>query len=439
MSPEPDGNWPLPVAKPEEVGFSAERLARIQPAMQRYINEQKVPNIVTLVARHGKVVHLEAQGFMDFESRRPVQTDSFFRLYSNTKPITGVATMILAEEGRLDINDPVSKFIPAFKNQRVRMLQPPATPDPDRAFMMPSEPTRREITVRDCLRNTSGLATAARAPIQLLTEFREEVNKVGWLPTATSAKGQTAAMAELPASIRERVDNLAKLPLNFHPGSDWEYHVGYLAAGVIIEEASGMSLEQFFRERIFDPLRMRDAAFYLPDGQIDRFPTCYRPRREDGQWQLEIADRPEASPKVVGSRDRFDAGGSFGGLLATIGDYARFGQMLLNGGELDGVRILGRKTVELMTSSHTHDMPIPMLGAGFGFGLGVGVRTGNVGRQLLRSVGSFGWGGYAGTNYLADPKEGLMTLCFSQVLAHAVMPDNLYQEDFERLVYQALE
>lgn len=427
MSTEPGGNWPLPAAEPEEVGLSTEQLARIRPAMQRYIDERKVPNVITLVARHGKIVHLEAQGYMDFESRRPVQTDSFFRLYSNTKPITGVATMMLVEDGRLGINDPVSKFIPAFKNQRVRTLQPNL--DPDRAFLMPTVPVRREITVRDCLRNTSGLATVMRAPVQTLTEFPEAVKKVGWLP---------AADGERPASVRERVDNLAKLPLNFHPGSEWEYHVGYLAAGIVIEEASGMSLEQFFRERIFDPLGMKDAAFYLPDGQIDRFPTCYRPTRADGQWQLEIADRPESSPKVIGSRDRFDAGGSFGGLLGTIGDYARFGQMLLNGGELDGVRILGRKTVELMTSSHTHDMPIAMLGAGFGFGLGVGVRTGSVGRPLLRSVGSFGWGGAAGTNYLADPKEGLMAICFSQVLSHAVMPGNLYQEDFERLVYQAL-
>ncbi len=169
MSTEPGGNWPLPAAEPEEVGLSSEQLARIRPAMQRYIDERKVPNVITLVARHGKIVHLEAQGYMDFESRRPVQTDSFFRLYSNTKPITGVATMILVEEGRLGINDPVSKFVPAFKNPRVRTLQPSATPDPDRAFMMPTEPARREITVLDCLRNTSGLATPARAPIQMLT------------------------------------------------------------------------------------------------------------------------------------------------------------------------------------------------------------------------------------------------------------------------------
>jgi CubicO group peptidase (beta-lactamase class C family) len=424
-----EDNWPLPAAEPEEVGISSQRLARIGPAMRRYIDERKVPNVITLVARHGRVVHFEAQGYMDLESQKPVHPDARFRLYSNTKPITGVATMILYEEGLLDISDPISRFIPAFKNPRVRTLEPPATPDPERAFMMPTVPARREITLRDCLRNASGIASPMRAPLQLLNENREAVIGAGWLPSAD---------AERPATIRERLDHLARLPLNFHPGTEWEYHVGYPAAGVVLETASGMSLEQLFRERIFEPLGMKDSSFYLRDGELDRFPTCYRPGREGGEWKLQVVDLPESSPKAKGPKTIFDAGGGFGGVLSTISDYSRLAQMLLNGGELDGVRILGRKSVELMTSSHTNDLPIPMLGVGWGFGLGVGVRTAMIGRPSMRSVGAYGWGGAAGTTYFADPKEGLFAACFTQVLAHNAMPGNMYQEDFERLVYQAL-
>ena len=427
MSPaRTNSAWPLPTAKPEEVGFSSERLARISPTMQGYIDARKVPNVVTLVARHGKVVHFEAQGYMDFESQAPVQKDTFFRLYSNSKPITGVATMILCEEGLLNINDPISKFLPAFKNPRVLSLN--ALPDPERPFMMPTVPAQREITVRDCLRNTTGLTTARRAPIQLINESREDINELGWLETKETR----------PSSIRERAEANARLPLSAHPGTEFEYHVGYPVVGAALEVVAGMDLERFYRERIFEPLGMKDSSFYVPDGELDRFPTCYRPGHEGGEWVLKVLDRPETSEKVNGPKTLFDAGGGFGGVLSTVGDYGRFAQMLLNGGELDGVRIIGRKSIEMMTSSHTYDLPIPMLGAGFGFGLGVGVRTAAIGRPIMRSVGSYFWGGAAGTWYFADPKEDLFGIIFTQVVSHLVMPDNLYQEDFERLVYQAL-
>jgi len=416
------------MAKPEAVGLSSERLARIGPAMQAYIDAQKVPNVLTLVARHGQIVHSDVRGCMDFESQTPVRDDTFFRLYSNTKPITGVAMMVLYEDGLLNINDPVSKFLPAFKNPRVLALD--ALPDPDRPFMLPTVPAKREITLRDCLRNTTGLATSRRAPIQLMNESREAVNKTGWLPNAPEYSR--------PSSMLEHVENLAKLPLTFQPGTEFEYHVGYAVAGAALEVASGMNLGQLFSERIFRPLGMKDAAHYLPEGELSRFPTCYRPGREGEEWKLQVVDRPETSERAKGPRVLFDAGGTFGGLLSTIGDYARFAQMLLNGGELDGARIISRKSVEMMTSSHTHDMPIPMLGAGFGFGLGVGVRTANIGRPMLRTIGSYGWGGAAGTWYFADPKEDLFGIIFTQVMGHMVMPDNLFQEDFERLVYQAL-
>ena len=422
--------WPLPMAEPEKVGFSSERLAMIHPTMQKFIDDEKVPNIIALVARHGKIVHFEAQGYMDIESKQPVKEDAFFRLYSNTKPITGIATMILYEEGLLNLDDPVSKYIPAFSNPQVLTTQPTIPLDPARAYMVPTAPARRGITIRDCLRNTTGLLSPMRAPIQLINEQREAVTAAGWLQAITGAP---------PApTFKERVENLAKLPLSANPGTEWLYHSGYPIVGVVLEMVAGKNLEEFYRERIFGPLNMKDASFYLPEGQLDRFPDCYRPHREGHEWKLEVADRAETSEKVKGPKQYFPAGGDMGGLLSTIADYARIGQMLLNGGELDGVRILGRKSVEMMTSNHTGDMPIPMLGQGFGFGMGVCVRTGIRKYPTMRSMGAYGWGGAAGTTYFADPKEDLFGLCFTQVLNHMMMPGNTYQETFERLVYQAL-
>lgn len=406
--------WPLPVAEPEEVGFSSERLARIRPTMQKYIDEQKLPCMVTLVARHGKIVHFEAVGYMDVESKQPVKKDAFFRLYSNTKPITGVAAMILYEDGLLNLNDPVSKFIPAFKNLVVSGA--------------PNVPARREITVRDCLRNTTGLATAL-APAQTGTQSRDILVRDG-LPAGPEEKQAS--------TIREGVENLARLPLKAHPGTEWGYHAGYPVVGVVIEAASGMTLEDFYRERIFKPLKMKDSTFYLPEGQLKRFPVCYRPQRDGEKWKLVVVDRPETSEKVNGPKTWFDAGGGRGGVLSTVSDHARFAQMLLNGGELDGARILGRRTVEIMTSNHTRDIPIPMLGHGFGFGIGVGVRVESKGNPLIRSVGSYGWGGAAGTGFFVDPREDMFAVYFTQLMGTGMTTDNPYGQDLERLVYQAL-
>jgi len=428
MSTRRNSEWPLPFAKPEEVGFSSERLARIRPALQKFIDQQKIPNLVTLVARHGKVVHFDAQGYMDFDSKKPASKDTIFRLYSNSKPITGVATMILYEEGLLDLDDPVSKYIPAFKNPVVRVSDTTEGAVANPLSMIPTVPARRGITIRDCLRNTTGLATPQRSPMSFMIEFRDVMIELGWYPGSTPSK----------ATFRERVEAQAKLPLSFQPGTEFEYHVGYPVVGVVIETIVGKTLEEFYQERIFRLLRMKDTSFYLPGRKVNRFPACYQPKREGREWKLAVVERPETSEKVKGPKVYFGAGGDMGGILSTVADYARFGQMLLNGGELDGVRILGRKTVELMTASHTGNIFIPMLGHGFGFGMGVGVHTGGRWAPRIRSVGAYSWGGAAGTTYFADPKEGLLAICFTQVLTHLMMPENTYQEEFERLVYQAL-
>jgi CubicO group peptidase (beta-lactamase class C family) len=426
MSPKKSSaNWPLPLAEPEEVGFSSERLAQICSSLQKFIDKQMVPNLVTLVARHGKVVHYEARGYMDFASKKPATKDTIYRLWSNTKPITGTATMICVEDGLLNLDDPVSKYIPAFKNQVVR-----AEPGAGRGVPMGSGtvPVVSEITIRDCLRNTTGLSTSRRAPLSYLTEFRDVLPKSGLLIGLERSQG----------SIRETVEALAKLPLESQPGTQFEYHAGYPVVGVILEIVTGKTLEEFYQERIFKPLGMKDSSFYLPRNKLVRFPTLYRPVWEAGKWKLSIAEKPETSEKVTGPKTYFEAGGGAGGVLSTAADYARFAQMLLNGGELDGVRILGRKTVELMTSSHTPDDIYPvMAGPSFGFGMGVGVYKGG-GIPIMRSIGTFGWGGAAGTTCFADPKEDLVCVCFTQVFMHQVMVNNTFQEDFERLVYQSL-
>jgi CubicO group peptidase (beta-lactamase class C family) len=424
MCPKKSGiTRPLPFDEPEEVGFSSKRLACIGPGLQKFIDKYMVPHLVTLVARHGKIVHYEAQGYMDVDSRKPATKETIFRLWSNTKPITGTATMICVEDGLLNLDDPVAKFIPAFKNQVVRA-------EAGRGSMMgtPTVPVARDITVRDCLRNTTGLPTASRVPLSYLNEFKDILPKSGLLISP-----------ERPSiPIREMVEALAKLPLESQPGTQFEYHVGYPVVGIVLEIATGKTLEEFYQERIFKPLGMKDTSFYLPRNRLDRFPTLYRSVFDKGKWKMSIAERPEESEKVTGPRTYFEAGGGAHGVLSTAADYARFAQMLLNGGELDGVRILGRKTVDLMTSSHTGGMVLTVPGPGFGFGMGVGVYQGGGGIPLMRSIGTFGWGGMAGTTCFIDPKEDMIGICFTQVFVQTMIPGNSYQDEFERLVYQSL-
>jgi CubicO group peptidase (beta-lactamase class C family) len=428
MSADKKDNSPLPFAEPEEVGFSSGRLASIRPVMQTYIDNRVAPNLITLVARHGKIVHFEVQGYMDIETKKPVQKDTIYRLWSNTKAITGAATMICIEEGLLTLDDPISKFLPSFKNPVVRAPDLPGERRGGGPGMTPTVPASREITVRDCLRNTTGLATASRAPIQYLTDYRNIITDPGWLPNPMARS----------EPLKETVEAQAKLPLSFHPGTVFEYHVGFPVIGVVLELVTGKTLDEFFKERIFEPLGMVDSSFYLPGDKLDRFPVCYRPVREGKEWKLAIADRPETSEKVAGPKTYFEAGGGLGGVLGTISDYTRFCQMLLNGGELDGVRILGRKSVEIMTSSHTaEDIYVGPAGPGFGFGIGVGVYKGST-PPILRSVGTYGWGGAAGTMFFADPREDLLCVLFTQVLMDIMNPGATYRDTFERMVYQAL-
>lgn len=422
----------LPIVEPEDVGLSSQRLALIPPAMQEYINRREVPCVITLIARHGKIAHFEARGMMDVEAKAPVEKDTIFRMYSMTKPITGLATLMLHEEGHFQLDEPISRFLPAFKNPMVIDWEPPRGKQPRAdAYGLNLRPAQREITIRDCLTNTTGLPFQRRSPIALFGPlYREALQGSVFLPLD---QGTTRFL-----TMKERVASLAKLPLSFHPGTAWEYGMSISVAGVLIEVVTGKTLEEFFKERIFEPLGMKDSSFHLPKEKINRFATCYALINDAGKWTLQVSDHPETSEKIEGSKICFDGGGEMGGILSTVSDYARFAQLLLNYGDLGGARLLNRKTVELMTRNHTGDLYVNSRGHGWGWGLGVGVRTDLVGTPEVGSIGQYGWGGAASTRYFADPKEDMFGLMFSQVLGARLKPDFTLTDDFERLAYQAL-
>ena len=415
-------NSPLPQGDPAALGFDPKRLAYIGETMQTFVDNERVPNLVTLVARHGQLVHHHACGVLDLEEDTPAGLDTLFRMWSNTKPIAGVATLILYERGLLTLDDPVAKFLPEYADQRVRKHDEP----------MATEPARRGITIRDCLTNTTGLQDPALMPHFFRQQYEDILTQLGWI-------GPNANMLTVPDDDnRTRVRAQAQLPLMAHPGELFSYHLGYPLLTAVLEEVSGQRLDEFFEDAIFEPLGMHDTGFYVRDGALPRFGASYIPRDVDGEMKLVPVDKAATSEKTVGRKREFAGGGDFGGVLSTAGDYARFGQMLLNNGELNGVRILGRKTVELMIGNHTGEMVIPITGPGYHWGLGVSVYHGREGFPLIRSVGTYGWDGAAGTTYFADPSEGLLGVCLTQVMAHGTMPKNTYQEDFWRLVYQAL-
>ena len=419
----------LPLGDAAALGFDPKRLDRIGPAMQAYIDDKRLPNLVTLVARRGQIVHLEAQGLLSFETGKPATTESLFRMFSNTKPLAGVATCILYERGLLTPDDPVSRFLPEFGDSRVQIPNAPGM----------TERARRGITVRDCLTNTTGILNPGTMPAFYREQYADVFARLYDGIDALKTLGWMRRNDDTPTlSSRDRVRALAELPLMAHPGEHFEYHVGYPVLTEVIAAASGQGVDEFFQQNIFDPLRMDSTGFYVKHGLAEHFGDSYIPRQSSDGVKLEVFERGETSEKITGSGE-FCVGGSSGGIVTTVGDYARFGQMLLNGGELDGVRVLGRRTVDLMVGNHTGNMAIPITGPGFHWGLGVATYHGrDRPAPLIRSVGSYGWDGAAGTTYWADPGEELLCVCLTQVMMAGMMPNNDYAETFQRLAYQAL-
>lgn len=417
------------ITAPEGAGFSRERLHRINHVMQNYIDRGDIPGSVTLVMRKGKVVHYEALGLMDISSKKPMTRDAIFRMYSMTKPITAVAVLMLYEEGRLMLDDQVSKYIPAFANPVVIVSQPPRGKarywPPGRIY---TEPASREITVRDLLTHTAGLASPRLTPIAFVGDLSGAIKGSLFFPHEDGT-------ASPRTSIRETVEKLARIPLSFHPGTCWQYGHEYDVLGVLVEIISGKPLEEFFQERILVPLNMKETSFLLPKEKVNRLVAAYT---WDESWHLRVYDHPRDSIKVVGPKDVFSGLGDYGGIVSTASDYLRFAQMLLNRGELDGVRLLSPKTVDLMTSNNTGDLFIYIRGYGWGYGFSLGVRTDLTESMSIGSPGTYGWGGAACTQFFIDPKEDLIALALSQVFGFGYKPGFCLDQEFEKAIYQAM-
>jgi CubicO group peptidase (beta-lactamase class C family) len=375
----------LPTATPEEVGLSSSRLARVTELVKGEIAKGRYPGAVALVARRGKVAYFEALGQRDPQSGAPMTRDAIFRLYSMTKPFTSVAAMMLVEDGKILLSDPVSRYLPKLKNLQVSV--PRVDPQTGRVSytLVPAE---REMTIQDLMRHTSGLVYGVFTSHAAVKEAYAKEG-VDW-------EGVTPA---------EQIERLARVPLAHQPGAAWEYSLSTDVLGRVIEAVSGATLGQFLQERIFAPLRMTDTAFLVPNGKVARLaqPFAKDPVSGDAVKLLDV---------TVPQKN--DAGGA--GSAGTVADYARFSQMLLNGGQLDRVRLLGRATVAQMSADHLGDIRVasPILARGYGFGLGFAVRKETGLSWVTGSAGEYRWGGAAGTAFWVDPKEQMVVVWMTQ-------------------------
>jgi CubicO group peptidase (beta-lactamase class C family) len=391
-------------AKPEEMGFSSERLGRIAPVMQAYVDSNKLPGMISMVARCGKLVHFEKFGWMD--ANKPMQFDALFRIYSMTKPITSTAVMMLFEEGRFRLSDPVCEYLPMFKNMQVIQCKP----NGDYAFV----PARRPITIRDLFTHSSGLSYGFDDKSIIDDLYRRKVwHKQERNPDIT---------------LDEMIKAVADQPLAYHPGEAYRYSMAIDVLGYLVQVVSGKPFEVFLKERIFDPLRMVDTSFAVPAEKLFRFTATYGPAKEGG---IKIIDAPAESR--FARPTNCPSGG--GGLISTADDYLRFAQMLMNYGELQGERLLGRKTVELMTINHLPEGIYCFEDKSNGFGLGFSVVLDVAASQQQGSVGTYSWGGAANTKFIIDPEEQLITVLMLQYMPGFVLPVDV---DFNNAVYQAL-
>lgn len=405
-------------AEPAEVGFDAVRLARLDAHFARYVDDGRLPGWLVCVARGGRVVHLSTYGRRDVECDAPVEIDTVFRIYSMTKPITSLAALMLYEEGAFQLRDPVSRFIPSFADVAVYRSGSALNPVVG--------PAQEPITIWHLLTHTAGLTYGFHHATPVDAMYRQ----LGF-------EWMTPAGADLATCC----DLWAKLPLLFQPGSEWSYSVATDVLGRVIEVASGMTLDAFFRQRILEPLGMSDTGFGVRPDQADRLAALYVVR-PDATDPVRFDGGPAQDPATTSDPVMLSGGA---GLVSTAGDYHRFAQLLLRGGELDGVRLLGSRTVAYMTRNHLPGgVDLRSYGRalfaetaydGIGFGLGVSVVVDPVRARVLCTPGEFGWGGAASTAFFVDPVEDLTVLFMTQLLpssTHAIRPH------LKRLVYQAL-
>ena len=394
-------------AKPEQTGFSSERLARIHDMVQRHIEEHDIAGAVTLVARNGKIAHFEAHGLANLEANKPMSKDSLFWIMSMTKPVVGTAVLMMMEEGKLRLTDPISKFVPEFKGMKVAVIEdrpagalPPPRGTPPAFYTVPAS---REITVQDLLTHVSGLNSGG--------------------PASTAEVGKIALKAG--ESLTDYIPRLGTTPLDFQPGTRWQYSAtaAFDTLERVVEVVSGEPFDRFARERIFDPLGMKDTTWRPSREQLARLATQYR----GANGALTKVDN---HPLFLNNPAYLSGGG---GLMSSAEDYLQFAQMLANRGELNGKHLLGPKTVELMSSVFVPDT-LPGRAKGRGFGLSVQVITDPIAANTAITKGSFGWDGAFGTHFWVDPKEKIVGLYMVQ----AAGPNRQMNPDFETAVMQAL-
>ncbi len=392
-------------ATPQSVGLSADGLREVTKACEDLVRRKECAGTVVGVVRHGKLVYLQAVGFRDIENAVPMTTDTIFRIYSMTKPITTTAAMMLWEEGKFGLDDPVSRYIPEFRNVRVWGGE-----DGDGNPVL--LPPKRPITIRDLMRHTAGLTYGFYGN------------------TAVDRRYLQANLLDRNSTPEQFIRKLTRIPLLYHPGERWHYSVSVDVLGCLVEKVSNQPLDLFLKERIFDPLDMRDTGFYVPEQKLGRFAVNYTRRGES----LVAIDRPETSP--YRRKPSFPSGG--GGLVSTARDYLHFCAMLLNGGELFGRRILKPDTVRLMTTNQLGDIGYigiveRRVGVGFGLGFSVVVKPGLWDRHAVK--GEYGWSGAASTHFWISPTHDLAV-----VALHQRMPfTNILQQTVKPLVYRAVK
>jgi CubicO group peptidase (beta-lactamase class C family) len=394
---------------PRKAGFSADRLERIPAHFQTYIDQQKVTGFVTLVARNGKIVDRQVMGMMDLETARPMREDAIFRIYSMSKPVAAVALMMLHEQGLFRLGDPVSKFIPELGGMKVFVAE--------REGGLELEEVTHDPTIAEVLSHTAGFGYGL-VPIHPVEKLYAE-----------------AKVSDPKTTLANMMTKIANMPLRFQPGTSWSYSVGNDIQGRLVEVISGLPFDRYLDERLFGPLDMRDSGFIVPIDDTDRLTTNYQVGPEGGMTAI---DRPSDSIYVEGHGKRLFSGG--GGLVSTARDYLRFAQMLVNGGELDGVRILSRKTIGLMTTDHLPagiDMRIAgrAMFPGIVYGFGFGIHADRAASGQTASVGAFWWGGAANTHFWVDPVEKIVGVIMTQRFPG----DQPFGPDLQTLTYQALD
>ncbi len=393
----------LPMARPDSVGMDAKKLEDAREAVQKLIDDKQVAGAILLVARHGKVVELDALGYQDADAGKPMKTDTIVRIYSMSKPITTVAAMMLVEEGKLQLDDPVSKYLHEFKALRVHTGKGDETVE-----------AKREVTVRDLMRHTAGLTYGVfgNSPVDQLYKKNRILDP-----------GDT---------LEDMVKKLGKIPLQYQPGTRWHYSVAVDVLGRLVEVASGKPFDEFLAERIFKPLDMKDTAFYVPADKLDRFAASNGPG-EGGKFKV---TEPVAKSRFR-NKPKLLSGG--GGLTSTAHDYYRFCQMMLNGGELDGKRLLKKETVAEMTRNQLPEEAMKAKNngsadVGDGFGLGFGVRVGKDNPATGSMVGEYSWGGAASTHFWIAPRQDLIVIALEQYMPF----NNRLAQTVKPIVYQAI-